>query len=429
MLKRWFREFLVGKNSAVLHSESEYKSVVLRGNLALVGLIVGFSYIFIDRFNGISGNELFYIATCVVSLTTLFYIRAGKYKTATVLFVSVLNFIVFIFSATDPPSSGVYFFFIATCLTSFALFGYRDRKLALAFTFLSLGLFLYSFWGTHPYIIEHVFSEKYLHVNFTINFIVALITCVAIVYFLIDVNFHSEKQILEKNEQLAKANTELDRFVYSASHDMRAPLSSILGLVEVYKLSSSEQEKLKILDLIQNRANKLDDFIREILDYSRNTRLEIRQEIVDYHALVQEIIEGLTYSKDFEKIKIEVFPVSEVQIRTDPERLKVILNNLLTNSVKYHDSGKSQSFIKVIFNKNPSSWSVTIEDNGIGIKPDHQAKIFEMFYRAHESSEGSGLGLYIVKEAVERMGGTVSAKSEFSIGSAFVIEFPDPEQP
>lgn len=289
---------------------------------------------------------------------------------------------------------------------------------------MSLFLFLYSYLGDHAVMPKRTFSEGYLQINFTTNFIVAQITSIAIVYFLIDVNFHSERQILAKNDQLAKANAELDRFVYSASHDLRAPLSSILGLVELYHLSSDEAEKKKVVGLIQARANKLDEFIQEILDYSRNSRLEIKNQAVNGRALVNEVMDGLRYTKNFEKISIEVEAHSDCTFCTDPERLKVILNNLLANSLKYYDPEKSQPFIKIIFNQSSSFWSVSIEDNGIGIQSGHHSKIFDMFYRAHENSEGSGLGLYIVKEAVERMGGLVSMKSEHEKGSTFTVEFP-----
>lgn len=422
MLKTWFRNLVLGKNSTLL-SEAEHKNVILRGQLALVGLSVGVSYIFIDHYNSIYGNEPYYFATIAISLLVFFLNRAGKHRIASIIFVTLLNFIVFLFSASDTYRSGVYIFFVVTGLTAFALFGYKERKMAIGFSALSLALFLYSYWGDHAILPKRDFTEEYLQINFTTNFIVAQITSIAIVYFLINVNFHSEKQILEKNEELAKANAELDRFVYSASHDLRAPLSSILGLVQVYDLSDSEGEKREVVRLIRDRVNKMDDFISEILDYSKNARLDIIHETVNGQALINEVIEGLRYTKDFENIRIEVDPHMEFTLRTDPKRLKVILNNLLANSIKYHDPAKERPQIKIVFKKNDGFWSFCIQDNGVGIKADHHSKIFEMFYRAHENSEGSGLGLYIVKEVVERMGGAVSVESEYGKGAAFTVSF------
>jgi signal transduction histidine kinase len=418
---------MLGKNAALL-SEADHKSVILRGNLALVGFTVGLSYIFLDHFNGIYGNEHYYFATMLVSMASLYLNRIGKYKLASILFVSLLNFIVFLFSSSDTYRSGIYIFFVVTSLTAFALFGYKDRKIAMAFCGLSIVLFCYSYWGEPSLLPRQIFTEDSLRINFTTNFIVAMATSLAIVYFLIDVNFHSEKQILAKNDQLAKANSELDRFVYSASHDLRAPLSSILGLVQVYNLSSNEAEKQSVVQLIQDRVHKMDAFIGEILDYSKNSRLDIELETVNARTLIAEVIDGLRYSKDFDKIGVEVEPRTDFTIHTDPKRLKVILNNLLANSLKYHDPAKSRPLIKIKLKRTKALWSVSIQDNGVGIKPEHHAKIFDMFYRAHESSEGSGLGLYIVKEVAERMGGLVSVESEHRIGSSFTVAFPENDE-
>lgn len=423
MANDWFRNLVLGKNSATL-SEADHKSVILRGQLALVGLSVGIAYIFIDHLNGIYGNEVYYVATILVSLTTFYLNRVGKYLLASILFVLLLNFIVFLFSASDNYRSGVYIFFVVTGLTAFALFGYKNKELAITFSVLSAALFFLSYWGDFAILPKPHFTEESLQINFTTNFLVAQITSITIVYFLINVNFHSEKQILAKNEQLAKANSELDRFVYSASHDLRAPLSSILGLVQVYDLSDSETEKKEIIRLIRDRVNKMDDFIREILDYSKNARLNIASEIFDGPALVQEVVEGLRYTRDFERIKVEIQPARDFKLCTDPKRLKVILNNLLANSLKYHDPGKGHVQIKIVFGQSAETWSVTIQDNGLGIKADDHTRIFDMFYRAHENSDGSGLGLYIVKEVVERMGGEISLQSEPGKGSSFTVTIP-----
>jgi signal transduction histidine kinase len=423
MSRHWFRELLTGKNGPLL-SDAEYKTAVLRGNLALVAITVSISYLFIDYFNRIDGNQYYYVATFFFALVSVYLNRQGHYRWASVLFISTLIFIVFLFASGDTYRSGVYIFFVITSLTSFALFGFKERKLALLFTGVSLGLFLYAYW-VHPDIVpKRTFTEAYLNINFTTNFIVALVTAIAIVYFLIEVNYNSEKVILHRNEQLAKANSELDRFVYSASHDLRAPLSSILGLVQVYQMSGSSDERNQVVGLIKDRVNKLDHFISEILDYSRNSRLQIRKTVVNGTLLAKEIIEGLRYTRGFEGVKIYL-DNAEVLLVTDPERLKVILNNLIANALKYHDPAKDEPFVKIRFHKNHDAWHVEIEDNGQGIQEAHQIRIFEMFYRAHENSEGSGLGLYIVKEVAERMGGNVAIKSEFRKGSLFTVSFPE----
>ena len=424
-MNRWFREFLIGKNASAILSDAEMKRLVLRGNLALVGLFVGIAYIFVDHSNGIYGHEAYYISCSAISLATLFLIRTGKYTLSALLYLSAMGLLIFFFSATDTYQTGVYVFFIASSLTSFALFGYRDRKLAILYAGISLILFAIAYWTDHAYLPIKPLDADYVKLSFTLNFVVALVTCMAIVYFLIDLNHYSEKQILDKNDQLAKGNAELDRFVYSASHDMRAPLSSILGLVQVYQLTNSEEEKTKVVELIRNRANKLDEFIREILDYSRNSRLAINPEQIFPLAIVKEVVEGLRYAQHFDLVRIEIAAGPEISVSSDKERLKVILNNLLGNAIKYHDRYKKQSVVNVSLSKSKQHWSLSIRDNGTGIGAEHQPKIFDMFYRANDNSEGSGLGLYIAQEAAHRLGGNITLKSTVGEGSEFLLEFPD----
>lgn len=233
----------------------------------------------------------------------------------------------------------------------------------------------------------------------------------------------AEEKIMEQNALLAKANTELDRFVYSVSHDLRAPLSSILGLTNVYTLTKNQEEKESIIKLISDRANTLDAFIREILDYSRNSRRTLKLQEINIRKIIDEVIEELNFMKGFERLSITIKIDPELEVISDHDRLKVILNNLVGNAVKYSDYGKN-SFIRISAHSEAEQWIISVEDNGIGIKPEHHERIFDMFYQAHDHSQGSGLGLYIVKETVERMGGEIRMTSVYGLGTTFSLVMP-----
>lgn len=235
---------------------------------------------------------------------------------------------------------------------------------------------------------------------------------------------HAEAQIIHQNELLAKTNEELDRFVYSTSHDLRAPLSSLLGLITIAERTTDPAEIEKCLVMMRERVNTLDAFIREITDYSRNSRLEVALEPVPVYSLVKGIIENLKYLKDADKITvINAVPPDQLVV-TDMGRLRVVLSNLLANAFKYHDVKKTNPFIKITSQQVTHSFVITVEDNGQGIAPDHQGKIFNMFYRASENSEGSGLGLYIVRETMEKLNGTISVQSVPEEGSSFIVTLP-----
>jgi PAS domain S-box-containing protein len=242
---------------------------------------------------------------------------------------------------------------------------------------------------------------------------------------IIDINEQklAEDKVRKQNDLLLKANKELDQFVYSVSHDLRAPLSSILGLTNIYPIAKDDQEKGSIIKMISERAATLDAFISEILDYSRNARTELRIRPVNVHELTHEVLKGLAYINGYDRIRIESEIDAALTISTDRERVKIILNNVIGNAVKYSDPAK-ESFIFIASFVKDGEWIIEIRDNGIGIKEEHHKKIFDMFYQAHERGHGSGLGLYIVMEAVHRLKGNVQVWSEYAMGSTFTITLP-----
>jgi PAS domain S-box-containing protein len=236
---------------------------------------------------------------------------------------------------------------------------------------------------------------------------------------------HAEEQIVHQNELLAKANEELDRFVYSASHDLRAPLSSLLGLITIAERTESNDEIMKCLTMMRDRINTMDGFIREITDYSRNSRLEISLEAVPIHAFVKGIIENLKYIEGADKIEIKNEIPIDLLVTTDMARLRVVISNLLANAFRYHDLTKSNPFIKIKTTNTQGMFRLSIQDNGQGISADHQTKIFNMFYRASEISDGSGLGLYIVRETLEKLSGAIEVQSDLGKGSTFTVTLPN----
>jgi signal transduction histidine kinase len=231
-----------------------------------------------------------------------------------------------------------------------------------------------------------------------------------------------EYQILQQNQQLEKTNRELDRFVYSASHDLRAPLASILGLINLCQNEHSSAEVAKMLELMKGRVANLNQFIAEIIDYSKNARMEIKSEAISLKDLAMELFESVKYRKEAESIHFKSNIDTRLMISTDLSRLKIVLNNLLDNAVKYHDRSKKETYVQISAFKSLDKVIISVEDNGRGIPFDLQPKVFDMFYRASEDSKGSGLGLYIVKETVEKLGGAIKLKSGPGVGSTFTIE-------
>ncbi len=240
----------------------------------------------------------------------------------------------------------------------------------------------------------------------------------------IDERKKTEEQLTLRNAQLAKTNEELDRFVYSASHDMRAPLSSILGLIFIAEKTSSPDEIKDCFDRMKSRVGVMEGFIRKLTDYSRNSRLQIDFKELHLHDLIKEIVDPLVYSFNRGKIDVQNRVTSDLSIYSDPHRLGIILNNLFANAINYSDELKAKREIIIESIQEETNWSLIVRDNGIGISKEHLPRIFEMFYRASDISEGSGLGLYIVKETVNKLGGTISVQSKVGEGSGFTVTLP-----
>jgi len=234
----------------------------------------------------------------------------------------------------------------------------------------------------------------------------------------------AEDLLKKQNEELTKINSELDRFVYSASHDLRAPLMSVKGLLNMIKVDSDKTKVDQYLNHIETSINKLDNFITDIIHYSRNSRMDVMPCKIDFHALVKESIESLKYMDDAEKVNSIISVKDPIPFYSDHSRLLIIFNNIISNAVRYHDKWK-ESFLKIEINVFDDKAEIQFIDNGVGIAEEYLDKIFKMFFRASYESKGSGLGLYIVKSTVEKLNGKVSVKSKLGEGTKFFIEVPN----
>ncbi len=234
------------------------------------------------------------------------------------------------------------------------------------------------------------------------------------------VDITERKQI---EEELQIRNLELDNFVYKVSHDLRAPLSSTMGLIHLAKLQAGIDDPMEYIERIEGQVIQLDQFISDILSHAKNLKIDLTWEPVNFKEIIQQGIEDLGYLPNVDMIHYEVI-APEKPLSTDPWRIREILRNLISNSIKYMDKEKSKPFVKITVTAFDEEIEITFEDNGIGIEEDLVPHVFEMFYRATVLSQGSGIGLYIVKNAVEKMDGTIELKSIIGVGSTFIIKFP-----
>lgn len=236
----------------------------------------------------------------------------------------------------------------------------------------------------------------------------------------------AEEAVLTKNIELTKTNSELDKFVYSISHDLRAPLSSMLGIIEITEEDTSEEHTRRHMSILKNNVNKLDGLIHNILDYSRNSRGELVEEEIQFDELVNAIIGNLKFMGNKNRVvKINKNIHDEVPFKSDRNRIAVILNNIISNGIRYQNPDQENPFVNIDINITTKEALISIKDNGIGISTDNKEKIFDMFYRAAENSVGSGLGLYIAKETITKLKGSIEVNTELTKGSTFTIRIPN----
>ncbi len=233
----------------------------------------------------------------------------------------------------------------------------------------------------------------------------------------------SEREIRRQFETLKKTNSELDLLVYSVTHDLRAPITSAIALVDI---CDAERENLSYYLSLQKRSLvRLDKFVMDILHYYRNSRMEIKPTEIDLNQMVLDCYDLQEHTRDNVVIEKTIECDASCPFFSDDLRLNILLNNLISNSIRYADIKSSIPYIhtKIFIDKEAAV--IQVIDNGIGIEEEHLPKIFNMFYRASKTSIGSGLGLYIVKEIASKLSGEVSVNSEQGVGTTFTIRIPN----
>lgn len=233
-----------------------------------------------------------------------------------------------------------------------------------------------------------------------------------------------QADVVNKNVELKKINAELDNFVYSISHDLRSPLLSIKGILDlIIEKGGLDENNLRYIQMADLSAGRLDGTIQEILEYSRNARLELKLTEFDVKEMINSIFDDLRFS-DPEEIKFELNIEGPPLLFSDKYRVNTLLKNIIGNSVKYKRSHIPDSFVRVYVFREANNIVIKVVDNGEGISEKNIDKIFDMFYRGTSKSVGTGLGLYICKEILIKLSGTVDVESVRGEGTTMKLTLP-----
>lgn len=234
-----------------------------------------------------------------------------------------------------------------------------------------------------------------------------------------------EKKLTEQNHFLQQNNAELEKFIYSVSHDLRSPLVSIMGVINIARMETPDPQITIYLNFIEHSVRKLDNFVQDLINISKNSATDIRIEPIKLRELISGIFDQLQYIENVKLIRKLIEVDAPVELYSDKERLSIVMSNLLSNAIKYHNMEQKDPFIHISIFVNEQQAVISLQDNGLGIGKQHLDRIFNKFYRASQASKGSGLGLFIVKETLEKLQGSIRVISDEGKGSIFTIIVPN----
>jgi signal transduction histidine kinase len=408
-----------------------YKRTILLSQFTLFGSIVGVLHALEDIVDGLTFMPMMDLIMAGGIFSCYVLNETGWHKTSKILLLSFLNIFFFIYSSLIPKELGIYLYYFPWVGLAAVVFEIQENGHKLCFIVLSVICVITLFATNFNIFGAFDYGATAIERSFIINLISSMAVLVFFIVFMSNMNEYSERRLVDmareiriKNTDLQKVNRELDRFFYSTSHDLKVPLMDMKGLINAAMTEIEDEKVMMYFLLLKERAQKLDNFLQDVIDYARNSQLGLRLAPVNVELLVNEVINNFQFIKGADKIRIQRDISLPYFVETDRIRLMIILNNILSNAVKYHRLELKDPWILVAAHYADSRLHLVISDNGQGIEDDLLPKIFNMFFRGTNQSKGSGLGLYIVKETIEKMGGSIHVESTLASGTSFIISLP-----
>ncbi|MFY7706690.1 MAG: ATP-binding protein [Flavobacteriales bacterium] len=237
--------------------------------------------------------------------------------------------------------------------------------------------------------------------------------------------FYSRIELKEKNNALQQANSDLEKFIYSASHDLRAPLVTIKGIIQLAKMDELGDKADGYFQMIEKSVARLDTFVQNIIHYYQNSKEESHIQKVDFHAFIDDLINQYRIYDGADAIVVKKEVVATGDFYADNYRLKIILGNLISNAIKFQDRNKESRELEISVIQNNEKVILKVGDNGIGFNATLLESTNDMLSSDTHKSPGTGVGLYLVREAIRKMGGKIQLVSNTGEHTRFIIEIPN----
>ena len=223
---------------------------------------------------------------------------------------------------------------------------------------------------------------------------------------------------------LKEAADELETFIYKSSHDLRSPISTILGLANLAISDINRETTDFYFRMVKQKAQELDFILNQLMETASIRKEEKKIHLIDFNEIINEVKKSLSHMKGFQEIRFEEHILVGQRFYSDKRLLKSILQNLLDNAIKYKQD-HDDAFVRILVTMEEGGVKIEVADNGIGILDHLQENIFNMFFRATEKATGAGLGLYTVKYAVRKLGGRITLNSKQNEGTMFTVYLPN----
>lgn len=237
------------------------------------------------------------------------------------------------------------------------------------------------------------------------------------------INSNLEQMVLSRTEKLNKSNAELSEFLYRASHDLKGPLMTLQGLAYL-AIRDGEKKFDEILEKVVKTTDEMNSTLNNLLHVNVVRKGSLSLEAINFTSIIEKLIRPRKKILADKHINLKLLIDDNLSFTSDHDLMTIILENLIDNGILYSDQNKKDKLVEVSVSSQNQSVLVQVKDNGVGIEENQLEKIFEMFYRGNIRSHGNGLGLYIVKVAVENLKGKIEINSEEGEGTIVKMVFP-----
>lgn len=359
-------------------------------------------------------------------------VRRKKVQLAGDFLLVLAAFTVFAFCNVMGPGLGTQLFFFPVILAVPFLVKSTDYLRFTLFGGLPIVLFIWLESTNYEPVFSAIHDSGPTAFGSTMRYVLVLLLIYTSIFYTLRAFNKSQaelrakgQELEQKNAELQDVNEELDRLVYGAAHDLRSPVATVLGLVDLCDTEEDVKALRHYNRLKKERLLKMDGFIQDIVSFSRTKQTKIELSRFELKPFVKSIAEDYMSPELEKSFEVRLDIPEDLIISSDKFRLQVVLQNLISNSFKYADPTKGTAYVKIEHIMLKDTHQITVSDNGLGIPEEKQEKVFEMYERAHSHEKGTGLGLYLVKKCLEKLNGKIHLRSIPGQGSEFIVTLPN----